>query len=164
MPLHDGSRRNTRRWRWVKTFFCLDGKRVCGPKRATSRSGCVICSMEINRAGNGQSAFSFEREVLRQAEGCELYLFDPCASEWPELRLDTGASSRAHSLPHKTGAIDIDAAYPSLQHSMEQLGHPFIDILTISIDGSELAALTAGIGHRILRWQGPAASVRTDAD
>ncbi|KAF7375768.1 Lactoylglutathione lyase [Mycena sanguinolenta] len=114
---------------------------------ATNHPNCVIYSMEIGGAGQSASSFDFEREVLRLREAAELYFLDPSVSEWPELRVDhdTEVSSRAHFLPYKIGAIDIDAAYPSLQRIMQELGHPFVDILTISINGSALAALTTGI-------------------
>ncbi|KAJ7468671.1 methyltransferase domain-containing protein [Mycena latifolia] len=119
------------------------GKWVCGLERATHQPNCVIYSMGVERQS------SFEQEVLRQSERCQVYGFDFSVTEWgPELRADTEVNSRAHFFPYKIGAVDNHAATPkeySLQGIMKELGHEFIDIWKIDIEGSEFSALAAVI-------------------
>ncbi|KAJ7482217.1 methyltransferase domain-containing protein [Mycena galericulata] len=119
------------------------GKWVCGLERATHRENCVIYSMGVERQS------SFEQEVLRQSERCQVYGFDFSVSEWgPELRADTEVNSRAHFFPWKIGGVDNHEASPkeySLQGIMKELGHDFIDIWKIDIEGSEFSALAAVI-------------------
>ncbi|KAF7375751.1 Methyltranfer-dom domain-containing protein [Mycena sanguinolenta] len=119
------------------------GKWVCGLERATHHPNCVIYSMGVERQS------SFEQEVLRQSKDCQVYGFDFSVSEWgPELRADTEVNDRAHFFPYKIGAEDNHEVNPkqySLQGIMKELGHDFIDIWKIDIEGSEFAALTAVI-------------------
>ncbi|KAJ6614691.1 methyltransferase domain-containing protein [Mycena sp. CBHHK59/15] len=117
------------------------GKWVCGLERATHQPNCVIYSMGVERQS------SFEQEVLRKSEGCHVYGFDFSLSEWgPELRTDAEVKSQAHFFPYKIGAEDNHTATPkeySLQGIMKELGHEFIDIWKIDIEGSEFPTLTA---------------------
>ncbi|KAJ6542733.1 methyltransferase domain-containing protein [Mycena capillaripes] len=119
------------------------GKWVCGLRRATHQPNCVIYSMGVERQS------SFEQEVLRQSERCQVYGFDFSVSEWgPELRADTEVNLRAHFFPWKIGGIDNHDANPkeySLQGIMKEFGHDFIDIWKIDIEGSEFSALTSVI-------------------
>ncbi|KAJ7913269.1 methyltransferase domain-containing protein [Mycena leptocephala] len=119
------------------------GKWVCGLERATHHPNCVIYSMGVERQS------SFEQEILRQSLDCQVYGFDFSVSEWgPELRADTEVNARAHFFPYKIGAVDNHDATPkeySLQGIMKELGHDFIDIWKIDIEGSEFPALTAVI-------------------
>ncbi|KAJ7230908.1 methyltransferase domain-containing protein [Mycena haematopus] len=119
------------------------GKWVCGLERATHHPNCVIYSMGVERQS------SFEQEVLRQSNDCRVYGFDYSVAQWgPELRADTEVNSRAHFFPYKIGALDNHDARPkqySLQGIMKELGHEFIDIWKIDIEGSEFAALAAVI-------------------
>ncbi|KAJ7041152.1 methyltransferase domain-containing protein [Mycena alexandri] len=119
------------------------GKWVCGLERATTQPNCVVYSMGVERQS------SFEQEVLRQSERCQVYGFDFSVSEWgPELRADTAVNSRAHFYPWKMGGVDNHDASPkeySLQGIMKELGHDFIDIWKIDIEGSEFEALEAVI-------------------
>ncbi|KAJ6496254.1 methyltransferase domain-containing protein [Mycena sanguinolenta] len=119
------------------------GKWVCGLERATHHRNCVIYSMGVERQS------SFEQEVLRQSNDCQVYGFDFSVSEWgPELRADTEVRDRAHFFPYKIGADDDHSANPkqySLQGIMKELGHDFIDIWKIDIEGSEFPALKAVI-------------------
>ncbi|KAF8172559.1 methyltransferase domain-containing protein [Mycena galopus ATCC 62051] len=119
------------------------GKWVCGLDRAIKHKNCVIYSMGVERQS------SFEQEVLRESKACQVYGFDFSVSEWgPELRADTEVNDRAHFFPYKIGAVDDHTVTPkqySLQGIMKELGHDFIDIWKIDIEGSEFAALTAVI-------------------
>ncbi|KAJ7737887.1 methyltransferase domain-containing protein [Mycena maculata] len=119
------------------------GKWVCGLERATHQTNCIIYSMGVERQS------SFEQEVLRQSEKCQVYGFDFSVSQWgPELRADTAVNSRAHFYPWKIGGVDNHGANPkeySLQGIMKEFGHDFIDIWKIDIEGSEFPALTAVI-------------------
>ncbi|KAJ7079592.1 methyltransferase domain-containing protein [Mycena belliarum] len=119
------------------------GKWVCGLERATHQPSCVIYSMGVERQS------SFEQEALRQAEHCQVYGFDFSVAEWgPELRADSEVNARAHFFPYKIGAADNHTASPkeySLQGIMQELGHEFIDIWKIDIEGSEFSALKAVI-------------------
>ncbi|KAJ7875068.1 methyltransferase domain-containing protein [Mycena leptocephala] len=117
------------------------GKYVCGLERATQHPNCVVYSMGVERQS------SFEQEVLRQSGDCQVYGFDFSVSQWgPELRGDAQVNSRAHFFPYKIGAVDHHGADPkeySLQGIMRELGHEFIDIWKIDIEGWEFATLTA---------------------
>ncbi|KAK7050659.1 Methyltranfer-dom domain-containing protein [Favolaschia claudopus] len=122
------------------------GKWVCGLHRAThhtphTKRPCVVYSMGVEKQS------SFEQEVLHQGEGCEVFGFDFSVREWgPELRADTAVNSRAHFFPYKIGATDRHDVTPkeySLQGIMKELGHEFIDIWKIDIEGSEFNALRA---------------------
>ncbi|KAJ7147281.1 methyltransferase domain-containing protein [Mycena filopes] len=119
------------------------GKWVCGLQRATQQPNCVIYSMGVERQS------SFEQEVLRQSERCQVYGFDFSVSQWgPELRADIAVNSRAHFYPWKMGGVDNHAASPkeySFQGIMKELGHDFVDIWKIDIEGSEFSALEAVI-------------------
>ncbi|KAJ7607687.1 methyltransferase domain-containing protein [Roridomyces roridus] len=119
------------------------GKWVCGLERATHQSSCVIYSMGVDKQS------SFEKEVLEQGKDCQVYGFDFSVSDWgPQLRGDAQFSSRTHFYPWKIGAVDNHAANPkeySLQGIMKELGHDFIDILKIDIEGSEFEALKSVI-------------------
>ncbi|KAJ7868906.1 methyltransferase domain-containing protein [Mycena leptocephala] len=119
------------------------GKWVCGLERATHHRNCVIYSMGVERQS------SFEQEVLRQSPDCQVYGFDYSVSQWgPELLADTEVNGRAHFFPYKIGAVDNHDVTPkeySLQGIMRELGHDFIDIWKIDIEGSEFSALTAVI-------------------
>ncbi|KAJ7816178.1 methyltransferase domain-containing protein [Mycena leptocephala] len=119
------------------------GKWVCGLERATHHRNCVIYSMGVERQS------SFEQEVLRQSPDCQVYGFDYSVSQWgPELLADTEVNGRAHFFPYKIGAVDNHDVTPkeySLQGIMKELGHDFIDIWKIDIEGSEFSALAAVI-------------------
>ncbi|KAJ7682863.1 methyltransferase domain-containing protein, partial [Mycena rosella] len=122
------------------------GKWVCGLERATHQPNCVIYSMGVERQS------SFEQEVLRQSERCQVYgARSRCLCRWiliNGLRADTAVNARAHFFPFKIGAADNHTASPkeySLQGIMKELGHDFIDIWKIDIEGSEFSALTAVI-------------------
>ncbi|KAJ7503828.1 methyltransferase domain-containing protein [Mycena galericulata] len=122
------------------------GKWVCGLERATHAAQnpprpCVVYSMGVDQQS------SFEQAVLRQSAGCQVYGFDYTVTSWgPELRADAALAPRAHFFPYKIGAVDNHAGTPkeySLQGIMAELGHDFVDILKIDIEGSEFAALAA---------------------
>ncbi|KAJ7872200.1 methyltransferase domain-containing protein [Mycena leptocephala] len=117
------------------------GKYVCGLERATRHPNCVVYSMGV------ETKSSFEQEVLTQSQDCQVYGFDFSVSEWgPELRGDHKVNGRAHFYPYKIGAVDRHGADPkeySLQGIMQELGHDFIDIWKIDIEGWEFSALTA---------------------
>ncbi|KAJ7888276.1 methyltransferase domain-containing protein [Mycena leptocephala] len=119
------------------------GKWICGLERATHHRNCVIYSMGVERQS------SFEQEVLRQSPDCQVYGFDYSVSQWgPELLADIEVNGRAHFFPYKIGAVDNHDVTPkeySLQGIMKELGHDFIDIWKIDIEGSEFSALTAVI-------------------
>ncbi|KAF7375763.1 hypothetical protein MSAN_00465900 [Mycena sanguinolenta] len=119
------------------------GKWVCGLERATHHPNCVIYSMGVERQS------SFEQEMLHQSKDCQIWGFDFSVSEWgPELRADTAVNARAHFFPYKIGAADNHTADPkeySLQGIMKELGHEFIDVWKIDIEGSEFRALKAVI-------------------
>ncbi|KAF7297593.1 Methyltranfer-dom domain-containing protein [Mycena kentingensis (nom. inval.)] len=125
------------------------GKYCCGIERAvrTNRPrksngrGCVVYSMGVERQS------SFEQEILHMEESCEVFGFDFSVTEWgPELRADTAVNQRAHFFPYKIGGTDNHTAHPpeySLSGIMEELGHEFIDVLKVDIEGSEWDALVA---------------------
>ncbi|KAJ7088552.1 methyltransferase domain-containing protein [Mycena crocata] len=115
------------------------GKWVCGFERALSQPDCVVYSMGVERQS------SFEQAVLHQSDRCQAYGFDFSVAKWgPELLADHEVRSRAHFFPYKIGAVDNHAASPpqySLRGIMKELGHTFIDIWKIDIEGSEYATL-----------------------
>ncbi|KAJ7088553.1 methyltransferase domain-containing protein [Mycena crocata] len=119
------------------------GKWICGFERAVHQPNCVVYSMGVERQS------SFEQAILWESEHCEVYGFDFSVAEWgPELRADTAVNSRAHFFPWKIGGADNHTATPkqySLRGIMQELGHEFIDIWKIDIEGSEFSALAAVI-------------------
>ncbi|KAJ7260910.1 methyltransferase domain-containing protein [Mycena haematopus] len=118
------------------------GKWVCGLERVVQQPKCLIYSMGVERQS------SFEQAILHQSEHCQVYGFDFSVSQWgPDLQADTEQiKSRAHFFPWKIGGVDNPEANPkeySLQGIMKELGHDFVDIWKIDIEGSEFSALTA---------------------
>ncbi|KAJ7717586.1 methyltransferase domain-containing protein [Mycena metata] len=105
------------------------------------QSECIIYSMGVERQS------SFEQAVLHQAEHCHVYGFDFSVSKWgPELLADTAVNDRAHFFPYKIGATDDHHASPkqySFRGIMKELGHNFVDIWKIDIEGSEFPTLLA---------------------
>ncbi|KAJ7053921.1 methyltransferase domain-containing protein [Mycena amicta] len=117
------------------------GKWICGLQRAVKKASCVIYSMGV------ESKSSFEQEILHESEECHVYGFDYSVSQWgPELRNDKTVKDRAHFYPWKILGRDKHDANPpeySLRGIMKELGHDFIDILKIDIEGSEFPTLRA---------------------
>ncbi|KAJ7926433.1 methyltransferase domain-containing protein [Mycena leptocephala] len=124
------------------------GKYVCSLERATQHPNCVVYSMGV------ETKSSFEQEVLTQSQDCQVYdTFCPSrlilslrAQRGPELCGDNKVNARAHFYPYKIGAVDRHDADPkeySLPGIMRELGHEFIDIWKIDIEGWEFSALTA---------------------
>ncbi|KAJ7041163.1 methyltransferase domain-containing protein [Mycena alexandri] len=117
------------------------GKWVCGLERAVGQPECVVYSMGVERQS------SFEQAVLHQAERCHVYGFDFSVSKWgPELLADTAVNDRAHFFPYKIGATDDHDASPkqyTFRGIMKELGHSFVDIWKIDIEGSEFPTILA---------------------
>ncbi|KAJ6488837.1 methyltransferase domain-containing protein [Mycena sanguinolenta] len=119
------------------------GKWICGLERAAHHRECFIYSMSVEHQS------SFEQAMLHQSADCQVYGFDFSVSEWgPELRADTAVNACAHFFPYKIGAADNHTADPkeySLQGIMRELGHDFVDVWKIDIEGSKFCALKAVI-------------------
>ncbi|KAK7055102.1 Methyltranfer-dom domain-containing protein [Favolaschia claudopus] len=115
------------------------GKWVCGFERVVSRPECVVYSIGVDQQS------SFEQALLSQSDHCQVYGFDPSASEWGEkLREDSAVNPRAHFFPYKFGGANNHDASPkeyTLVEVMKELGHSFVDILKIDIEGGEFQAL-----------------------
>ncbi|KAJ7260905.1 methyltransferase domain-containing protein [Mycena haematopus] len=115
------------------------GKFVCGFERAVAQPECVVYSMGVERQS------TFEQAVLHQSDNCQVYGFDYSVSQWgPDLLEDTAVSPRAHFFPYKIGGTDNHDASPkeyTLAGIMKELGHTFVDIWKIDIEGSEFSAL-----------------------
>ncbi|KAJ7717587.1 hypothetical protein B0H16DRAFT_1610835 [Mycena metata] len=77
---------------------------------------------------------SFEQAVLHQSERCHVYGFDF------SLLADTAVNDRAHFFPYKIGATDDHAR---VAEAVLELGHNFVDIWKIDIEGSEFLTLLA---------------------
>ncbi|KAF8183743.1 methyltransferase domain-containing protein, partial [Mycena galopus ATCC 62051] len=114
-------------------------KFICGFERALSQPNCVVYSMGVERQS------SFEQAVLHQSDHCQVYGFDYSVSQWgPELLADTAVNDRAHFFPYKIGGTDNHDASPkeyTFAGIMKELGHTFVDIWKIDIEGSEFSAL-----------------------
>ncbi|KAF7302816.1 Methyltranfer-dom domain-containing protein [Mycena kentingensis (nom. inval.)] len=117
------------------------GKFVCGLERAISQKTCVVYSMGVERQS------SFEQEILHKGEHCEVHGFDFSVTQFgPELLADNAVNPRAHFHQYKITGTDNHDADPreySLSGIMKELGHEFIDILKVDIEGSEWRTLHA---------------------
>ncbi|KAF7299364.1 Methyltranfer-dom domain-containing protein [Mycena indigotica] len=120
------------------------GKWTCCVERAlkTNRQsgGCVVYSLGVERQS------SFEQEILHADKHCQVFGFDFSVAEFgPELLADAAVNHRAHFFPYKIGGgADNHSATPpeySLRGIMDELGHDFVDILKVDIEGSEWHAL-----------------------
>ncbi|KAF7307589.1 Methyltranfer-dom domain-containing protein [Mycena indigotica] len=115
------------------------GKYVCGLERATHQDRCIIYSMGVERQS------SFEQEILHQSDKCEVHGFDFSVTKWgPELLNDHEVNNRSHFHQYKITGKDNHNASPkeySLSGIMKELGHDFIDILKVDIEGSEWRTL-----------------------
>ncbi|KAJ6476286.1 methyltransferase domain-containing protein [Mycena sanguinolenta] len=115
------------------------GKFVCGFERAVAQPGCVVYSMGVERQS------TFEQAILHQSDHCQVYGFDYSVSQWgPDLLEDTAVNPHAHFFPYKIGGTDNHDSDPkeyTLAGIMKELGHTFIDIWKIDIEGSEFPAL-----------------------
>ncbi|CAK5268164.1 unnamed protein product [Mycena citricolor] len=113
------------------------GKWVCGLERIISNNPrCIVYSLN----NNTQSYSSFEQDILERSSKCQVFGFDVSsqgtAPDWPWGQEKHRIDSRLHV--HNFGIGDKGR---SLRSVMKQLGHKFIDILKVDLEGGEFAAL-----------------------
>ena len=127
-----------------------DPKFICGFRAVSSRP-CVVYSF----GSRGET--SFERQILRYHPGCAVHIFDPTVST---LRMRGNVPSGAAF--HKIGISNVDLAAGEagstgasdtvirpvmrLGSIMASLGHGFVDVLKIDVEGAEWPVLEQLVG------------------
>lgn len=91
-----------------------------------------------------QAESSFEEELLKNTEGCEIWGYDFSVSKFgPQLHMEE-ANGRAHftqaGIAGTTDATKVPPFY-SIQDLMERNGHDHIDILKMDIEGFEFESM-----------------------
>ena len=76
----------------------------------------------------------FERRVLQLAPGCEVHIFDRSAPVRPAPR--GGSGPYARTARYHCRYLTADNA-SSLSTYMRQLGHDYLDVLKVDIEGTE---------------------------
>ncbi|KAJ7067266.1 methyltransferase domain-containing protein [Mycena amicta] len=140
------------------------GKWLCGLERVlNSRRKPIVYS--LNHQVPAYS--SFEQHMLQRSSGCQVYGFDANAStiaatHWPWGQDQDQDSSSDHLQPqtnphlaslqsrvhlHHYAIADRtkskSSKYRSLQGVMKELGHDFVDILKIDLEGGEFETLSS---------------------
>lgn len=118
------------------------GKWLCGTKNILQRKGCVIYSF----GSMGDTRFE---QVLLERTRCEIHIFDPSLNKEQTDRVQQlqgvqfhawGLSSVARSPAQLERDRKIGQLY-DLPFIMKHLGHSWIDVLKIDIEGYENAVL-----------------------
>ncbi|KAF7341182.1 hypothetical protein MVEN_01853200 [Mycena venus] len=125
------------------------GKWVCGLERVLHhRPNCVVYSLNTQTPAYS----SFEVDILEKSSGCQIYGFDAkptpeAPSRWPWGEADDILRSRVHFNPFTIADPTAQLKYRSLRSVMRDLGHDWIDILKLDLEGSEFATLLAIIAE-----------------
>jgi hypothetical protein len=116
------------------------GKWICDPhKLRAKKKKCIIYSF----GSAGESSFE---EDAYENYGCEIHSFDPTLDADTQASLLKKAPKfffhpwgiRAHGRKNKNKNFDShDDKYKSLKDIMKILGHDYIDVLKVDIEGSE---------------------------
>ncbi|KAF7294001.1 Methyltranfer-dom domain-containing protein [Mycena kentingensis (nom. inval.)] len=124
------------------------GKWVCGLDRVLhNRRRPIVYSL-----GYQTPAYSsFEQDILQRSPELKIYGFDSNstaigAAHWPwgedNVQHDTQLASRVHFNTYSFG--DLKATkYRSMQSVMKSLGHDFVDILKVDLEGDEFATMAS---------------------
>ncbi|KAJ6448197.1 methyltransferase domain-containing protein [Mycena sanguinolenta] len=131
------------------------GKWVCGLERVLlDRPNCIVYSLNNNSAAYS----SFEVSMLERSPGCQIHAFDfnpsPAAlSKWPWGEKTTGLDtsvlgSRVHFNSYAVANPTMRSrGSRSLKDVMKELGHEWIDILKVDLNGAEFATLLSIIAE-----------------
>eukprot|EP00884_Botryococcus_braunii_P008595 jgi/Botrbrau1/17737/Bobra.0127s0002.1 len=120
-----------------------NGKWVCGLRTLLQKPDCIVYSF----GSNGE--VSFEQGIL-DSTNCEIHVFDPTLG--PEAKATVEALPRTHfheyglggreglvksSAQLTMGRLTGDFAIKRLGTIMQELGHTWVDVLKVDIEGSE---------------------------
>lgn len=126
-----------------------NGKWLCGVRSLLRRPGCVVYSV----GSNGD--VSFEQGILNRTE-CTVHVFDPTLTPHQKAAVDSvpGLHLHEYGLGDKDGWVStggdksmtlgkkFDGFHvKSLPTIMKELGHNWIDVLKIDIEGAEWEVL-----------------------
>lgn len=106
------------------------GKWVCGARKFLSKPGCVIYSLGSN------AETSFETDVALETE-CEIHVFDPTQSSVPMPSTHRSGHENFHTYAIGDPAQNSTWQTKSLESVMNGLGHAWIDVLKMDIEGGE---------------------------
>ena len=106
------------------------GKWICGTRRFLSKPGCVIYSLGSN------AETSFETDVALETE-CEIHVFDPTQSSVPMPATHRSGNDNFHAYAIGNPAQNSTWQTKSLEAVMSGLGHAWIDVLKMDIEGGE---------------------------
>lgn len=120
-------------------------RQVCGVRTLFEDRPCVVYSI----GSNGDS--SFEEEMLRRAS-CQVHTFDPFIEEGvkEKIRRTPGIQFHDWGTSHETAQTDEGVQMKSIQDTMRDLQHDWIDVLKVDIEGKEWDVLLS-----LLQYSGP---------
>ncbi|KAG8706909.1 hypothetical protein FRC08_000798 [Ceratobasidium sp. 394] len=120
------------------------GKWTCGLSRLKDKPNCIVYSAGISTES------SFEAELINRTK-CTVYGFDFSVKKFgPEVHSYASIRNRTHFYPYGLAGSDKHDGKPpmwTIQALMHKLGHTFIDILKIDIEGAEFGTLKSLINY-----------------
>ena len=106
------------------------GKWICGARQFLSKPGCVIYSLGSN------AETSFETDMALETE-CEIHVFDPTQASVPMPSTHRSGNGNFHTFAIGDPAQNSTWQTKSLEAVMNGLGHAWIDVLKMDIEGGE---------------------------
>jgi hypothetical protein len=106
------------------------GKWICGAD-VLRRKKCVVYSYGVN------TDLSFELDLIERT-GCEVHAFDPTVGGVPaDCRDNPHINFHKQALGPATGPTDMFVLVESMLDTMKRLGHSYVDVLKVDVEGAE---------------------------
>ena len=106
------------------------GKWICGARKFLSKPGCVIYSLGSN------AETSFETDVALETE-CDIHVFDSTQASVQMPSTHRSGHKNFHRYAIGNPAQNSTWQTKSLEAAMNSLGHAWIDVLKMDIEGGE---------------------------